>query len=165
MTKAHVSRRGLVAGVLSGSAVTVLASATPSFADETTERGRAKRIAREFYESYNDRDLDTTFDLYISPDVVSHTGYARDAWLAADKQLVDAFQDLGLTVFDQVAEDDRVATRWGLGGTFTGELWGMPPSGEYESFTAISIDRVQDGKIVEHWVELDATGFLQRLAD
>ncbi len=49
------------------------------------------------------------------------------------------YPDLRLTVEDQIAGGDRVATRW------TGEL----ESGR--EITGITIDRFEEGKIVEAW--------------
>jgi hypothetical protein len=60
-----------------------------------------------------------------------------------------------------------VATRWGIGvgigGTQTGDFLGIPASGRYASFTATTVDRVYDGKIIEHWADADFTAFLQNL--
>ena len=120
--KIQVSRRRIIGGVLSAGALvavvavapasagtaaavgTTAAVATPTDAAVSTSPEKLKDITRAFYEGYNDRDLDTIFDRYISPDVVSHTGYDRDAWLAADKQIVAAFPDLNITVLDQLAD-------------------------------------------------------------
>jgi predicted ester cyclase len=40
---------------------------------------------------------------------------------------------------------------------------GIPPSGNAFAFSAISIFRIADGKIVEHWGEEDALGWLRQL--
>ena len=42
-----------------------------------------------------------------------------------------------------------------LPGTHTGELWGLPPSGNRVEWEFIDIMRVRDGKIVEHWTSMD----------
>ncbi|MFF2549143.1 ester cyclase [Kitasatospora sp. NPDC058063] len=127
--------------------------------------GEAKDLVRAFYESYAQRDLPRSFERYIHPDAVMHVpGFDRGSWLEFDSGLVAAFDDLAITVFDQVAEGDKVATRWLLGGHHTGRLLDLPPSGRYASFTATTVDRVEDGKIIEHWADADFTAFLQSLA-
>ncbi|MFE0452449.1 ester cyclase [Streptomyces sp. NPDC058914] len=124
-----------------------------------------KERVRRFYESYNQRDLDATWEEYVHVRAVMHVpGYDRASWLVQDKLIVAAFDDLAITVFDQVAERDKVATRWQLGGHHTGEFAGIPASGKYASFTATTVDRVHEGKIIEHWADADFTAFLQRLA-
>lgn len=88
----------------------------------------AKQAARAFYESYNDKDLAASFDAYISTGLVNHAlggAYDRAGWLAADSALFPAFENFSMTVLDQVAEDDKVATRYRLGGTQTGEFFGV----------------------------------------
>jgi len=74
-----------------------------------------------------------------------------------------AFPDLALTVEQTVAEGDYVATRWTSRGTHKGELFGIAPTGKEAVVTGISIDRWQDGKIVESWTNWDTLGLLQQL--
>jgi len=74
-----------------------------------------------------------------------------------------AFPDLQFTVDDQVAEGDKVVTRWTGRGTNTGELMGMPPTGKKAVVTGISIERFSNGKIAESWVNFDGLGMLQQL--
>jgi predicted SnoaL-like aldol condensation-catalyzing enzyme len=65
-----------------------------------------------------------------------------------------AFPDLQFTLDDQVAEGDKVVTRWTGRGTNTGELMGMPPTGKKAVVTGIGIDRIVGGKIAESWGQL-----------
>ena len=72
--------------------------------------------------------------------------------------------DLQLIVEDQIAEGDKVATRWRMCGTHSGaEFMGMPPTGRKVDVTGISIDRLVKGKIAEHWSAEDALGMMQQL--
>jgi predicted ester cyclase len=64
------------------------------------------------------------------------------------------FDDLTIEVVDQVAEDDRVASRWVLNGTNRGrhvKLWG------------ITISRLRDGHIAEDWTALDGLELVRGL--
>jgi steroid delta-isomerase-like uncharacterized protein len=76
---------------------------------------------------------------------------------------VSAFPDLKLMVEDQIAEGDKVVTRWSATGTHQGELLGIPPTGKQTTATGITIDRIQGGKIVETWTHWDNLGLLQQL--
>ena len=73
------------------------------------------------------------------------------------------FPDMQLVVEDVVAQGDRVPVRWTFHGTHEGEFFGSPPTGARVTMSAIEINRVVDGKIVEHWVELDQLGILQQI--
>jgi steroid delta-isomerase-like uncharacterized protein len=74
-----------------------------------------------------------------------------------------AFPDIQFTIEDQIAEGDRVVTRWTARGTNTGELMGMPPTGKKATVTGIDISRVANGKIAETWGNFDALGMLQQI--
>ena len=77
----------------------------------------ADEVVRNFYEGYNDRDLDRTYEQYVSHDLINHAfggAYDRAGWLAADQGLLAAFTDLHVEVLDQIVQGDRVATRLSL---------------------------------------------------
>lgn len=126
-----------------------------------------KKLVRDFYESYNSKNLEETWKRFIATNLRNHAmggSFDRDAWREMDKGLFGGFADFSLQVLDQVAEGDKVATRYTLGGTHTGEFAGIPASGVVARLSATSVDRVADGKIVEHWTDVDVTGFMQSLA-
>jgi steroid delta-isomerase-like uncharacterized protein len=128
----------------------------------------AKTVVRAFYDSYNRKDVQASFDAYISTNLRNHAmggRYDRAGWLAGDATLFPAFVDFTFTVLDQVAEGDKVATRWTMGGTHTGEFFGLPASGKTAFLTGTSVDRVENGQIVEHWSDMDFTGFLQQMGN
>jgi predicted ester cyclase len=75
----------------------------------------------------------------------------------------NAFPDMRLTVEDQVAEGDKVVTRWRGQMTHAGQLAGAAPTGRRVTVTGITIDRFQAGKIVEAWRSMDTLGLLQAI--
>jgi predicted ester cyclase len=56
-----------------------------------------------------------------------------------------------------------VTTRWTAAGTQDGELMGMPASGKQVVVSGITIDRFEDGMIVEGWTSRDTLGMMQQL--
>lgn len=74
-----------------------------------------------------------------------------------------AFPDLRLTIEDQIAEGEKVVTRWRGSGTHEGELFGIAATGKQTTVTGITIDRIIDGRIVESWTNWDTLGLLQQL--
>jgi len=103
-----------------------------------------KAAARAVFDVWNDGGLER-LDALVAPHVVHHDPYDPHGadGLAGMKQTIASvrsrFPALRLVVEDQIAEDDRVATRW------SGQL---APGRE---ITGITIDRFEDGKIVEAW--------------
>ena len=83
------------------------------------------------------------------------------------KQLVtvyrNAFPDLRFTIDEQIAEGDKVVTRWTAHGTHQGELAGMPPTNKTATVTGIAVDRIVNGKFAESWGVFDQFGMLQQL--
>jgi steroid delta-isomerase-like uncharacterized protein len=77
--------------------------------------------------------------------------------------LRDGFPDLHFTIEDQIAEGDRVVTRWTARGTHTGTFKGIPPTGKQGVVSGIDIDRIANGKVVECWPNADELGLLQQL--
>jgi len=127
-----------------------------------------KIIAREFWESWGRGDLDATWNQYVSDDIVIHpsSGYefTRQSWLDAEKALHGAFADIEVRVVDQIGDGDMVATRWSVTARQTGEFFGVPSTGKTATLTGTTFDRVQDGKLAEHWAEVGVPQFLQQLS-
>jgi steroid delta-isomerase-like uncharacterized protein len=75
----------------------------------------------------------------------------------------DAFPDLEITVDDQIAEGDKVVTRWSSRGTHQGEFRGIAATSNEVRLTGIGIFRFSDGKVVESWDNFDQLGMLRQL--
>ncbi|MFZ0440426.1 MAG: ester cyclase, partial [Candidatus Sulfotelmatobacter sp.] len=87
-------------------------------------------------------------------------GYAYRQFLGA---VLAAFPDGRWTIEDQVAEGDKVVTRWTFVGTHEGELMGIRPTNKKVAISGIMIDRVVGGRIAEEWEEPDTLGMMQQL--
>jgi steroid delta-isomerase-like uncharacterized protein len=74
-----------------------------------------------------------------------------------------AFPDARITVEQQLAEGDLVATRWTGRGTHEGELMGISPTGKRVTVSGLTISRLEGGKIVEEFQNWDTFGMMQQL--
>ncbi len=74
-----------------------------------------------------------------------------------------AFPDARITVDEQIAEGDRVATRWTGRGTHERELMGIAPTGKQVTVSGLTLSHLRDGKVVEEWTNWDTLGLLQQL--
>lgn len=128
----------------------------------------AATIAREFWESWGRGDLEATWAEYVHPDIVVHpsSGYEfnRESWLHTEQALQAAFTDIEVKVLGQIEDGAMVATRWSVTARQTGEFFGVPSSGKTATLTGTTFDRVQDGKLAEHWAEVGVSPFLQQLS-
>ena len=126
-----------------------------------------KALVRRYYQEVltgHDRDL---LARLLDPSLVSHVCGGPDARAGAYAAAVDAthaaFPDLVVTVHDQVAEEDKVATRWSATGTHAGDFAGVPATGRLVTVSGIHIHRVRHGRLIEHWEELNLLGVLRQL--
>lgn len=50
----------------------------------------------------------------------------------------------------RISEGEWVVTIYSVTGTFENEWFGMKPTGKSITYTGVNVDRIKDGKIVEH---------------
>jgi len=128
-----------------------------------------KTIVRDFQ-----RDIDTgrasILDTYIGATYADHNPppfASKTPGMAGLKETfnmgLDMFSDFKHVVDDQVAEGDRVATRITGSGKHVGPFLGIPPTNKVVTMSGIAIHRIADGKLVEHWGQIDAVGLLTQL--
>ena len=77
--------------------------------------------------------------------------------------LRSAFPDFKATIDDILAEGDKVVIRMTWSGTQKGEFMGVPATGKRVSFGVIDIIRITNGKLVEHWGQMDSMSLMQQL--
>jgi predicted ester cyclase len=110
-----------------------------------------------------DEVLDPDFVCY---DPNSESGAVRGA--ETIKQEIEWFRnavpDLTYTVEDQVAEGDKVVSRYTATGTHQGEFFGVAPTGNRIEMSGIQIDRFdENGRMVEEWPEYDMLGAMKQM--
>ncbi len=127
-----------------------------------------KTISRRLTEeAFNQGKYDVIEEL-VAPTFVNHDPTTGDTkGPQGTRELIEgyrsAFPDLKLTIEEQVAEGDLVATRWTARGTHKGELMGIAPTGKESTVTGMSIEKITNGKIVESWNNWDTLGMMRQL--
>jgi steroid delta-isomerase-like uncharacterized protein len=125
-------------------------------------------VRREVEDLFGQGNLDAADEIY-APDYVGHTPDVPEdiRGVEAARQYAasfrNAFPDLQATVVDQLADGDKVATRFTGRGTHEGDLEGIAPTGNRMEITGIVISRIEGGKIVEDWTNYDGLGMMQQL--
>ena len=129
-----------------------------------------KTVSRRFFEEVFSKGKLNVLDEIIAKDHVN-SGPGAIAGLPngleGAKQFVtayrNAFPDVHLTIDEQIAEGDKVVTRWTGHGTHQGELAGIQATNKSTTVTGISVDRFVNGKIAESWGIFDEFGMMQQL--
>jgi steroid delta-isomerase-like uncharacterized protein len=126
-----------------------------------------KALVRRLYEEvFNHRKLALVDELCTTNHVFHNpptTLQGREEFKQLLSLYITAFPDARFTVEDQIAEGDRVASRYTFRGTHHGELMGIPPTDKQVTVTGITINRIVNGKSEEGWLNFDALGMLQQL--
>ena len=126
-----------------------------------------KVIVLQFYEAFDRQDIELGRKL-MSVDIIARgldtnplQGY--DVVIRYGAMMFAAFPDGRHTIDEIIAEGDKVVTRGIFAGTHQGELMGIPPTGKQITFSVIHIDRLENGKIVEHWGQGDVRTLMQQV--
>lgn len=123
------------------------------FVDQEENKAIVVRFNKEVIERGNVESfqelMDSEFINHSAPDGADR-GPAGMIY-TFNEVLRPAIPDIKVTIYDQIAEGDKVVTRKNISGTQTGNLMGIPPTGKKISIDVIDIVRIKNGKYAEHW--------------
>ena len=74
-----------------------------------------------------------------------------------------AYSDARITVDDQIAEGDKVATHWTGRDKHDGDLMGIAPTGKQVKVSGLTLSRLANGKVVEEYTNWDTLGMMDQL--
>jgi predicted ester cyclase len=135
----------------------------------STEENKA--IVRRFMEeSFGEGKPELLNDL-LDPDFVRYDPYIEAGEVRGAQTVKEnivwfhnAFRDFSCTIEEQVAEGEKVVSRWRVGGTHQGEFFGVAGTGNRVEFTGIQIDRFDgSGKIAEERAQFDLLGAMRQV--
>jgi steroid delta-isomerase-like uncharacterized protein len=124
-----------------------------------------QQLAETYLSMLNTHDPDLV-DRFVGVEYRNHNAFVPDG-REANRQFWAAFfaaiPDLTTTMEDLVISGDRVVGRFVYRGTHTGDLMGVPASGNPVEMRSIDIWRVDNGMFVEHWDELNLLELFQQM--
>ena len=126
-------------------------------------------IRRLFDEVLNGGRLDL-LDRLIGNDYVEHNPAPNQAAGAVGvrskiETLRAAFPDLRFVLEELIGEGEVVAVRYHWQGTHGGSFLGIAPTGRKIAVRGMDFYRLADGRLVEHWDNVDEFGMLSQLGD
>lgn len=128
-------------------------------------------IVHRLYEELNKDNLDVVEEV-IAENFVAHgetmgldpnSKDRREAMKKGIKWAKQIFPDLIVTINETIASGDRVVCRLTWKGTQKDAFMGVQPSGEAITWTAIAINRIENGQIAERWFNSDELGMMQQM--
>ncbi|MEV6635018.1 ester cyclase [Actinoplanes sp. NPDC051470] len=124
-----------------------------------------RQLADLFVEMTNTHNPDLV-EKFVAENYLNHNDFVADG-REANRQFWAAFftglPDVTVTMEDLIIAGDRVVGRFVYRGTHTGDLLGIPASGQPVEMRSIDIWRVQDGLFVEHWDQLNLMQMFQQI--
>jgi predicted ester cyclase len=76
---------------------------------------------------------------------------------------MNAFPDMDINLENIIAEDNLVATRGYWTATHKGQFMGIDATGKKVNVRYIDFWKVENGKCVENWVQMDFLSLMQQL--
>ncbi|HEX4440572.1 MAG TPA: ester cyclase [Thermoanaerobaculia bacterium] len=108
---------------------------------------------------------DCVADDFVEHNPVPGQGAGREGVKHRVRALRDAFPDLRFVLDEVVAENEIVAVRYRWEGTHTGAFLGIPATGRRVAVRGMDFYRFKNGRIAEHWDNMDELSMLTQLGD
>src|SRR5688572_693193 len=124
-----------------------------------------KALVRRFYEAHLKGDLDAMQEM-MAPDFADRSrfpgeeGSDREAYIQGIAEDRAAISIIRFTIDDQIAERDKVVTRYTERSIHRGEYLGVAPTGKEVFSTGIDIHRIAGDKIAEEWSESNSVNIV-----
>jgi len=128
-----------------------------------------KAIVRHYHEELFNKGNLAIADEVFDPNYINSTfdklGLPRgpDGFKQYASMVRTGFPDFHVTIEDQVAEGDKEVHRLIARGTQTGDFMDIAPTNKQIEISAIAIDHISGGKVMETWVVVDTFGMMQQL--
>ena len=124
-------------------------------------------LINQVMELINARNLDEAFELYALDYIYHGPGgqelRGRDGIKGLWELFLSAFPDLTASVDETISEGDRVALRWAVSGTHTGEFLGIPASNKSITLPITEVFRMGNGKLQEAWDQYDRLHLMEQI--
>ena len=129
----------------------------------TKKDDTGQHLALMFEESFNNNESWRIEEL-VADHFMDHGPYVGGADFRQRLETVRAvLPDATLQVDEVIRQGAFVATRWTIRGTHEGKTLGIPPTGKKVMLQGMSVERLKDGKVIEHWEFPDLKGFAQQI--
>ncbi|MCH0563357.1 MULTISPECIES: ester cyclase [unclassified Streptomyces] len=141
----------------------------PVFTDLDVVRDQQLNLlaSQAFFASMGTMEPDR-IGVHVTGDYVDHDPSYPEAMRGVDavrEQYAEwlASFDFRFRIDDQMAQDDRVCTRWTWAGRHKGDFMGIPATGQDVTMEGTTWQRFRDGRICEGWWSYDRAGLMEQL--
>lgn len=127
-----------------------------------------KGLVRDFYRTiYEQKAFDAVPDFY-APDAVRHGGLrgsieGHEALQGYLEATLGGLSEIEVTELHCLAEDDLIAYDFEMAATHSGELLGVPATGNRIEMTNTAWFRIENGQVTDEWPRTDMLGLVKGL--
>jgi predicted ester cyclase len=126
---------------------------------------RVIELIRLVQEAFNDGDI-LRIEEAVSDHLLEHSeGLGHVDFRQRLHMLRQALPDAHMEIDEVIQHGNLVAWRWTVRGTHTEKMFGVEPTGRQVTLTGISLDRLEDDVVIEHWEFPDADAFYEQFED
>jgi predicted ester cyclase len=131
----------------------------------TTATEPNSRVALRFLDLVCNADTGSAVEDVVHPDFVNHHLKLRghDGFRELVRRINTTFADVDQEPLDVIAEEDRVVARTRMTALHVGDYQGIAPTNRTIEMNQVHIWRIQDGRVIEHWPQLDEAGALRQM--
>ena len=125
-------------------------------------------VQRYFTEVWNGGKLEVLNEL-LDKQYINHTPSTPNPPVGPDglKPIVAAirraFPDLHFEIKELIANDSMAVARLIMTGTQKDSLFNLPPTGKQITVNQMNIEKISNGKIIEHWRVTDELSMMKQL--
>ena len=125
-------------------------------------------LRRVYVAAFNDRRLDALDELFDAAVVDRSVAKAEEqVGLEGFKQRIAGHHrgvsDLRMSIHELVENDTSIAFRWSFTGTHDGPWLGRQPTGRSFTLNGMNLERLDGGRVVEHFSFPDLLGLFRQL--
>jgi len=140
------------------------------FRAQTAVEEQNKALVMRYFGALESGDLEAVKEIF-SPDCILHHTTGQDLSLEETIETVKkqneqskvAFPDLTFINEDTIVKGDKAVLMFTFKGTHTGDIEGIPATGNAVEGRSITIFRFENGKIAEGWQESNVLRLYQQL--
>lgn len=132
----------------------------------TGDTSAGKDLVRDLYGTLYEEESFESVPEFYAPGAVRHGGLqgglegheALQGYLQAS---LGGFSDIEVTELHCLAEDDLVAYDFEMAATHSGEMLGVPATGNRIEITNAALFRIEDGLVTDEWPRTDMLGLME----
>ncbi|PGX14705.1 ester cyclase [Bacillus sp. AFS033286] len=131
-----------------------------------------EQIVRKFFEEVRSGNNPDYSNQFMAEKVLAHQIVSEEEQTVCRtpedyaehvREMIEVYGNFSLEIQEFLEQGSKVYVRWKQVGMHVGEIDGYQPTGLPIIQIASAVYRIEDGKIVEYWIQIDRSGIQNQL--